>query len=212
MSINLVSHPLVQVKLSQLRDRTTPAHRFRQLMKELSVLLGVEASKGLQLKDVQGLQSPISPYTGKDLAPRVGLSPILRAGIGMNDAFLDLFPEAQVFYLGLFREKVSLSPVEYYQKLPKQVTVDTLYLLDPLVATGGTAIAAISILLDWGLDISQIKLVSILGTKPGLEKVAAAYPGLEIYVGGIDEQLTDDGYVVPGLGDSGDRLFNTLPN
>ncbi|GAA5823919.1 hypothetical protein JCM11251_003346 [Rhodosporidiobolus azoricus] len=212
MSIHHVSHPLIQVKLSQLRDQATPAYRFRQLMKELSVLLGVEASKGLQLTDVQGLQSPISPYTGKALAPKVGLSPILRAGIGMNDGFLDLFPEAQVFYLGLFREKVSLSPVEYYQKLPKQVTVDTLYLLDPLVATGGTAIAAISILLDWGLDISQIKLVSILGSKPGLEKVAAEYPGLDIYVGGVDETLTQDGYIVPGLGDSGDRLFNTLQN
>ncbi|GAA5992090.1 hypothetical protein JCM11641_002536 [Rhodosporidiobolus odoratus] len=209
MSLSVSSHPLVQAKLSELRNKNTPAYRFRALVSELSTLLGVEASRDIALKDVQ-LQTPLSTCTGKEIAPRVGVSPILRAGIGMNAAFLDLFPEAQVFYLGLYREKVSLSPVEYYQKLPKEVTVDTLYLLDPLVATGGTAIAAISILLDWGLDISQIKLVSILGSKPGLEKVAEAYPGLQIFVGGVDDELSPEGMILPGLGDSGDRLFNTL--
>ncbi|GAA6006568.1 uncharacterized protein JCM10292_005991 [Rhodotorula paludigena] len=210
MSIHVVSHPLVQAKLSELRDKRTSSHRFRALVKELTTILGIEATRDVQLQDVPGLESPIAPYTGKAVAPRVGLSPILRAGIGMTDPFLDLFPEASVFYLGLFREKVSLQPVEYYQKLPKNVTVDTLYLLDPLVATGGTASAAISILLDWGLDISQIKLVSILGSKPGLQKVADEHPGLQIYACAVDEQLTEDGYVVPGLGDSGDRSFGTV--
>ncbi|GAA5858923.1 hypothetical protein JCM8547_007157 [Rhodosporidiobolus lusitaniae] len=210
MAITVSSHPLARAKLSELRQASTPSYRFRTLLKEISGLLGVEATKDLEVTDVPNLSSPIASFTGQQIAPRVGISPILRAGIGMTDAFLELLPEAQVFYLGLFREKVSLSPVEsYYQKLPKQVTVDTLYLLDPLIATGGTAIAAISILLDWGLDISQIKLVSVLGSKPGLEKVQAAYPGLEIIVGGVDEELSAEGMVIPGLGDSGDRLFNT---
>ncbi|GAA5944723.1 hypothetical protein JCM10213_009201 [Rhodosporidiobolus nylandii] len=186
-----------------MRNKSTPAYRFRSLMKELSTILGIEASREIGLKDVQ-VESPMASFTGKDIAPRVGISPILRAGIGMTDA-------GQVFYLGLYREKVSLAPVEYYQKLPKNVTVDTLYLLDPLVATGGTAIAAISIwCLDWGLDISQLKLVSILGSKPGLAKVQEAYPGSDIVVGGVDETLSEDGMILPGLGDSGDRLFNTL--
>ncbi|GAA5964711.1 hypothetical protein JCM8115_005702 [Rhodotorula mucilaginosa] len=209
MSVNLVSHPLVQAKLSELRSVETSSHRFRALVKELSTLLGIEASRDLPLKDVPGLKSPITEFTGKAIAPKIGLSPILRAGIGMTEPILDLFPEASVFYLGLFREKVSLQPVEYYQKLPPTPTVETLYLLDPLIATGGTAVAAISILLDWGLEISQIKVLSILGSKPGLTRVAEAYPGLEIYTCGIDDVLSEDGMIVPGLGDSGDRLFNT---
>ncbi|BGO91396.1 hypothetical protein NBRC10512_007137 [Rhodotorula toruloides] len=208
-NVTLVSHPIVQSKISELRNSQTSSHRFRALIKEITTVLGIEATRDLPLKDVQGLQSPIDSYTGKAIAPKIGLSPILRAGIGMTDPMLDLFPDASVFYLGLFREKVSLQPVEYYQKLPPQPTVDTLYLLDPLVATGGTAIAAISILLDWGLDISQIKLLSILGSKPGLEKVAEAYPGLQIFTCAVDEVLTEDGYVRPGVGDTGDRLFNT---
>ncbi|GAA6021749.1 hypothetical protein JCM10207_008564 [Rhodosporidiobolus poonsookiae] len=210
MPVSTSSHPLVAMKLSQLRNKHTSPKEFRSLLKELSSLLGVEASASLPLRDVPNLQSPMATYTGKELASRVGLTPILRAGIGMTDAFLDLFPSAQVFYLGLFREKVSLSPVEYYQKLPQQVTVDTLYLLDPLIATGGTAIAALQILQDWGLDVKQIKLVSVLASRAGLEKVAEAYPELEVYVGAVDEQLTSDGYLIPGVGDTGDRLFNTL--
>ncbi|GAA5959795.1 hypothetical protein JCM3765_000106 [Sporobolomyces pararoseus] len=210
MSVNLLSHPLVATKLSELRDKRTPSSRFRSLIKEISTLLAIEASRDLELKDVPNLESPIASYTGKELAHRIGVSPILRAGIGMTEALLDLFPSASVHYLGLFREAVSLQPVEYYQKLPRTPNVDTLYLLDPLVATGGTAMAAISMLLDWGLKIENIKLLSILGSKPGLEKVSQAYPGLEIYVGGIDEELSDKGLVVPGLGDSGDRLFATI--
>ncbi|GAA6062839.1 hypothetical protein JCM10212_001845 [Sporobolomyces blumeae] len=210
MSIHLVSHPLVATKLSELRDSRTPSHRFRSLVKEISTLLGVEASRQLQLEDVPDLKSPIASYTGKQLAHRIGISPILRAGIGMTESLLDLFPEASVHYLGLFREKVSLQPVEYYQKLPPTPNVDTLYLLDPLIATGGTAIAAVSMLLDWGLAIENIKLLVLLGSRPGLEKVAQAYPGLEIFVGAIDEQLNEQGLIVPGLGDSGDRLFATL--
>ncbi|ORY89110.1 Armadillo/beta-catenin/plakoglobin [Leucosporidium creatinivorum] len=204
---SLVQHPLVAAKLTQLRDATTSPKDFRQLVKELTTIIGLEATRTLALKDVPGLQSPIAPFTGQAIAHRIGISPILRAGIGMAEPMLDLFPSASVFYLGLFREKVSLQPVEYYQKLPAVPTVDTLYILDPLVATGGTAIAAVSMLLDWGLKIENIKLLVLLGSKPGLEKVAAECPGLEIFVGGVDEQLTEQGMIVPGLGDSGDRQF-----
>ncbi|KAM0753754.1 Armadillo/beta-catenin/plakoglobin [Meredithblackwellia eburnea MCA 4105] len=210
MSYNIVQHPVLAHKLTQLRDQSTPSHEFRRLVKEISTILGVEASRSLQLTQVPGLHSPIAPFTGQAIAHRIGISPILRAGIGMCEPILDLFPTASVFYLGLFREKVSLQPVEYYQKLPPHPTVDTLYLLDPLVATGGTAIAAVSMLLDWGLKIENIKLLVLLGSKPGLDKVAAECPGLEIFVGAVDEQLTDKGMILPGLGDSGDRLFATL--
>ncbi|KAI5474979.1 uracil phosphoribosyltransferase [Pseudohyphozyma bogoriensis] len=206
----IVQHPVLQDKLSKLRNVSTPPAEFRRLVKEISGILGVEASRTLALKDVPGMQSPIAEFTGQEIAHRIGISPILRAGIGMTDSILDLFPSASVFYLGLFREKVSLQPVEYYQKLPPSPTVDTLFLLDPLVATGGTAIAAVSMLLDWGLKIENIKLLVLLGSKPGLDKVAAECPGLEIFVGAVDEELTDDAMILPGLGDSGDRLFNTL--
>ncbi|GAA5822728.1 hypothetical protein JCM5353_000645 [Sporobolomyces roseus] len=210
MSINELSHPLLSTKLSELRDKRTPSHRFRSLIKDITGIVAIEASRDLELKDVPNLESPVASFTGKTLSHRIGLSPILRAGIGMTEPMLDLFPEASVHYLGLFREKVSLQPVEYYQKLPPTPNVDTLYLLDPLIATGGTAIAAISMLLDWGLKIENIKLLSILGSKPGLQKISESYPALQVYVAGVDDVLSEEGLVVPGLGDSGDRLFATI--
>jgi len=128
----------------------------------------------------------------------------------MTDAMLELFPEAKVYHLGLFREKVSLQPVEYYSKLPNEPTVDICYLLDPLVATGGTACAALQMLLDWGLPVQNIKLLAVLASETGLKRVAAEFPGLEIWVSAVDNELTPEGYILPGLGDTGDRLFNTL--
>ncbi|KAK4050862.1 hypothetical protein OIV83_003284 [Microbotryomycetes sp. JL201] len=180
-----VQHPVLDAKMSLLRSSSTTPQQFRQLVKELTTIIGLEASRTLETTQVVNMQSPIAPFTGHRISHRIGLSPILRAGIGMAEPMLDLFPTAAVFYLGLFREKVSLQPVEYYQKLPAQPTVDTLFVLDPLVATGGTAIAAVTMLIE------NIKLLVLLGSKPGLDKVAKECPGLEIFVGAVDQVAYD---------------------
>lgn len=203
------SHPVLKHKISKLRDVNTTPPEFRKLLKEISFILAVEASRDLETSPVEGLRSPIAPYTGTALEARIGISPILRAGIGMTDAFLDLFPDATVFYLGLFRDKTLLQPVEYYQKLPQSPQVDTVFLLDPVLATGGTAIAACNMLLNAGIPIENIKLITILASMPGLQAVIKDCRGLQICCGSVDQDLKN-GLILPGLGDSGDRLFNTV--
>ena len=137
--------------------------------------------------------------------------PILRAGLGMVDATLDLMPESTtVLHIGLFREKVSLQPVEYYSKLPSDPTVDRVLILDPLIATGGTAITCVNMIKEWGIPLEKIKLLSVLGSESGLQAIAKAWPELEIWIGQVDPVLNEKGYVLPGLGDTGDRLFNTI--
>ncbi|KAH7887886.1 putative uracil phosphoribosyltransferase [Phlebopus sp. FC_14] len=208
---NVLSHPLVNARLSQLRLATTSPKDFREGVRDISLVLGIEASRELEEDIFQG-QTPVGPFTGSVIRPRIGLTPILRAGLGMADALLTLFPTASVYHLGLFREKVSLQPVEYYSKLPSVPTVDVCFLLDPLVATGGTACAALTMLLDWGIPLSKIKLLVVLGSEEGLRHIEMDYPDLEeilIWVAAVDPKLTCDGLVSPGLGDTGDRLFNT---
>lgn len=206
--LHISSHPVLKHKMLLMRQETTRPAEFRKLLKDVSFILAIEASRNLETKLVEGLKSPIASYTGTALAGRIGLSPILRAGIGMTEAFLDVFPEASVFYLGLYREKSSLQPVEYYQKLYGTKTVDTMFLLDPILATGGTAIAACNMLVDSGISIDRIKLITVLASMPGLQAVITACRGLEIWCGEVDKELKD-GMIFPGLGDSGDRLFST---
>ncbi|KAK4685992.1 uracil phosphoribosyltransferase, partial [Tremellales sp. Uapishka_1] len=228
--LHVSSHPLILSKLTQLRLHDLPAKDFREGVKAVASLLTYEASRTLPLHPVPDLQSPIAPFTGHAIPLRIGLSPILRAGIGMTDAALELFPDATVLHLGLFRDKVTLQAIEYYSKLPTTVTADLVFLLDrqspraacrrsrailtspcfpALIATGGTAIAALNMLTDWGLSQSQIKIISVLGSKQGIDNLAEEFPEVEIWIGAVDDQLTDKGYISPGLGDSGDRLFNT---
>jgi len=176
---------------------------------DLSIMLGYEASRDLEETPFQG-RSPIAPFTGSVVKPRVGLTPILRAGLGMTDALLSLFPEAPVYHLGIYREKVSLQPVEYYSKLPASPPVDLVFILDPLIATGGTALAALQMITDWGIPVSKIKLLCILASEVGLKNVQAHFPGVEIWVAATDPHLTKDGLISPGLGDTGDRLNNTV--
>ncbi|POW20092.1 hypothetical protein PSHT_03911 [Puccinia striiformis] len=195
-------------KMSKIRNKETLPAEFRKLLKDISFILAVEASSDLEI-NLCKLQSPIASYTGVALESRIGISPILRAGIGMTDAFLDIFPEASVFYLGLFRDKALLQPVEYYQKLPEVPQVDTVFLLDPILATGGTAIAACNMLVNAGIRMEQIKLITVLASMPGLQAVIENCKGLQIWCGSVDQVLTN-GMIVPGLGDSGDRLFNTF--
>ncbi|KAI0265154.1 armadillo/beta-catenin/plakoglobin [Gloeopeniophorella convolvens] len=206
--LHVLSHPLVNARLTKLRQVSTSSKEFREGIHELSLLLGYEASRDLEEIAVQG-QSPISAFTGKAVKPRIGFTPVLRAGLGMTDALLTLFPEAPVYHLGLYREKVSLQPVEYYSKLPASPPVDLVYLLDPLIATGGTATAALHMITDWGIPVNKIKLLCILASDDGLKNVFKQFPGIEIWVTAVDPQLTSDGLISPGLGDTGDRLNNT---
>ncbi|WVQ96120.1 uracil phosphoribosyltransferase [Kwoniella sp. CBS 9459] len=207
--VQVSSHPLVLSKLTQLRLHDLPAKDFREGVRAIGSMLVYEASRHLPVADVPELQSPVASFTGQTIPLRIGLSPILRAGIGLTDAALEMFPDATVLHLGLFRDKVSLQAIEYYSKLPSQVTADVVFLLDPLIATGGTALAALHMLTEWGLQPSQIKIISVLGSKQGVEHVAEEFPDVEIYIGAVDDTLTEKGYISPGLGDAGDRLFST---
>ncbi|KIJ70247.1 hypothetical protein HYDPIDRAFT_172119 [Hydnomerulius pinastri MD-312] len=206
---HVLSHPIVNARLSQLRLATTSPKDFREGVREISLILGIEASRGLEEETFEG-QTRLGSFTGSVVKPRLGLTPILRAGLGMADALLTLFPTAPVYHLGLFRESVSLQPVEYYSKLPSVPTVDTVFLLDPLVATGGTVCAALTMLLDWGIPLSNIKLLIVLGSETGLKHIEESYPDLEIWAAAVDPKLTKEGMISPGLGDTGDRLFNTI--
>ncbi|KAF8897405.1 armadillo/beta-catenin/plakoglobin [Infundibulicybe gibba] len=210
MPTNILSHPIVNAQLSKLRQSSTTPKEFREGISHISFILGIESTRTLEEESFSG-RSPVGPFTGTVIKPRIGLTPILRAGLGMTDALLTIFPSAPVYHLGLFREKVTLQPVEYYSKLPPSPPVDQVFLLDPLLATGGTACAALAMILDWGISIKNVKLLCVLASQKGLSHVQAEYPELEvIWVAGVDETLTAEGIIDPGLGDTGDRLFNTL--
>ncbi|KIK65395.1 hypothetical protein GYMLUDRAFT_38849 [Collybiopsis luxurians FD-317 M1] len=208
-NIHKLSHPIVNAELSKLRLSTTTPKEFREGINHIALILGLEASRDLEEDTFDG-KTPIAPFEGTTIKPRIGLTPILRAGLGMTDALLTLFPSAPVYHLGLFREKVTLQPVEYYSKLPASPPVDMVYLLDPLIATGGTALAALTMIIDWGIPVEKIKLLCVLASQDGLKNIQKSHPGLEIWVAGIDKILTREGLISPGLGDTGDRLFNTI--
>ncbi|KAI0321870.1 UDP-N-acetylglucosamine 1-carboxyvinyltransferase [Amylostereum chailletii] len=208
-SVHVLSqHPLVGALLSKLRLTSTSAKEFRAGIHDISLMLGYEASRGLEQATFEGT-SPVSTFTGTVVKPRVGFTPILRAGLGMVDALLTLFPDAPVYHLGLYRDKLSLQPVEYYSKLPASPPVDVCYLLDPLIATGGTSCAALHMIQDWGIPMSQVKIICVLASQDGLKNVLKQFPGIEIWVAGVDDELTEEGLILPGLGDTGDRLNNT---
>jgi len=206
--VHVLSHPVVNALLSKLRDSSTSAKEFREDVYNVSFILGIEATRTLEEEQFQG-QSPIGPFTGTNIKPRIGLTPILRAGIAMTDALLTLFPSAPVYHLGIFREKVTLQAVEYYSKLPPTPPVDKVFLLDPVIATGNTACAALAMIIDWGVPVQDIKMLAILASEEGLNHIKEEYPELEVWVAGVDERLSQEGIIIPGLGDAGDRLFNT---
>jgi uracil phosphoribosyltransferase len=205
-TLHVSRHPAVLHKLALLRDASTEPRKFRELVREISWLVGYEALSDARLEDVT-VRTPLEEMTGQRLADRIGLVPILRAGLGMVDAMLELFPTAQVWHLGLFRDERTLRPVEYYNRLPDEATVDLCLILDPMLATGGSATAAIEVLKDWGA--TRIKLVNLIAAPEGVEAVAAAHPDVAIYCAALDRQLNEKGYIMPGLGDAGDRQFGT---
>jgi uracil phosphoribosyltransferase len=199
-------HPAVQHKLALLRSTSTEPKKFRELVREISWLLGYEALADARTLTID-VETPLEITPGAKLADRIGLIPILRAGLGMVDAMLELMPTAEVWHLGLFRDERTLQPVEYYNKLPDTATVDLCLILDPMLATGGSATAAIEVLKHWGAR--RIKLVNLIAAPEGVRAVAAAHPDVEIYCAALDRQLNEKGYILPGLGDAGDRQFGT---
>jgi uracil phosphoribosyltransferase len=209
MTLHVSTHPAVQHKLRILRDEKTEPKKFREIVRELSWLIGYEALADARLRPRE-VRTPLETMAGEELDDRIGLIPILRAGLGMVDAMLELMPTAEVWHLGLFRDERTLRPVEYYNKLPDSATVDLCLILDPMLATGGSAIAAIEVLKRWGaVTPVRIKLVNLIAAPEGVKAVSEAHPDVEIYAAALDRQLNDKGYIMPGLGDAGDRQFGT---
>jgi len=208
-TLHVSQHPAVQHKLGILRAETTEPKKFREVVRELSWLLGYEALADARVKPVT-IRTPIEEMQAGQLGERIGLIPILRAGLGMVDAMLELMPTAEVWHLGLFRDERTLRPVEYYNKLPDSASVDLCLILDPMLATGGSAIAAIEVLKRWGaVQPVRIKLVNLIASPEGVAAVTAAHPDVEIHCAALDRQLNEKGYIMPGLGDAGDRQFGT---
>ena len=202
-----VHHPLIQNHLARLRDVATDPAEFRRLISRLSVLLAYEATKDLGLKQVE-VKTPLVSTSERVLNQRIGLVPILRAGLGMVDSVLNLIPTAEVFHLGMYRDEATAQPVEYYSKLPQTRPVDVALILDPMLATGGSAVAALATLQEWG--VPAVKLLSVIAARDGIHEVELQFPDTQLYVCAIDPHLNEHKFIVPGLGDAGDRAFNTL--
>lgn len=207
-SLFVASHPLVQHHLARLRDVGTPPAEFRQLVNRLTTLLAYEATRDLPIAPIT-VRTPLTEMTGQRLAARVGLVPILRAGLGMVDPILNLLPEAEVWHLGMYRDEATAQPVEYYSKLPESGAVEVALVVDPMLATGGSAIAALSALKQWG--VTKLKVLSLIASQPGINTLTEHFPTAQIYVCAVDPELNSHKFIVPGLGDAGDRTFNTLP-
>jgi uracil phosphoribosyltransferase len=204
--LHVSTHPLVRHKLSLLRQTTTEPKKFRELVRELAILLAVEATADLALEDA-AVATPLAEMAGSRVAERVGLVPVLRAGLGMVEGVWELIPGAEVWHIGLYRDEATLRPVEYYNKLPVQPTVDVCLVLDPMLATGGSAVATIDILKRWGAR--RVKYVGIIAAPEGVKRLRDAHPDVAVHVAAVDSHLNEHGYIVPGLGDAGDRQFGT---
>ena len=206
-NLQVSHHPLVAHKLALLRDRSTEPKKFRELVRELSWLLGYEAMADLTTQPIT-VETPLESMAGDELEPKVGLVPVLRAGLGMVDAMLELMPSAEVWHIGLYRDERTLKPVEYYNKLPDAATVQVCLILDPMLATGGSSAATVDILKAWGA--ARIKQVSLIAAPEGIATLSGAHPDVDIHVAAVDRELNERGYIVPGLGDAGDRQFGTF--
>lgn len=203
----IFDHPLIQHKISLLRDKNTSTKEFRELVSEIAMLMGYEVTRNMPLKEVE-IETPVGiAKTNVISGKKLGIVPILRAGLGMVDGMLNLLPMAKVGHIGLYRDPETLEPVEYYCKLPMDAVERDIVVLDPMLATGGSASAAIGFIKDKG--VTNIKLMCLIAAKQGIERINKDHPDVEIYCASVDEKLNDHGYIVPGLGDAGDRLFGT---
>ncbi|MDX1379275.1 MAG: uracil phosphoribosyltransferase [Anaerolineales bacterium] len=199
-------HPLVAHKLSRLRDRNTQPKKFRELTREIAALLAYEATADL-MTTPRELETPLETMMGQELKEKIGLVPILRAGLGMVEGVWGLMPSAEVWHIGLYRDEDTLRPVEYYNKLPTEPTVSVCLILDPMLATGGSATATAEVLKKWG--VKKIKFVGLIAAPEGIKAMQDMHPDIDIHLAAIDTHLNDKAYIVPGLGDAGDRQFGT---
>jgi len=199
-------HPLAKHKLTLLRRKSTEPKKFRELISELATMLVYEATRDLPLSH-EPVETPLTTTQGDIMAETVGLIPILRAGLGMVEGFWDLMPGAEVWHIGIYRDENTLKPVEYYNKLPTEPTVSVCLILDPMLATGGSATATVEVLKRWG--VKRIKFVGIIGAPEGIAAMTKAHPEVPIHLAAVDERLNNVGYILPGLGDAGDREFGT---
>ncbi len=207
MKEKVLDHPLIQHKLTMLRDKNTGSKDFREVVSELAMLMCYEATRDLPVEEIE-VETPVARTKSKVIAgKKLAIVPILRAGLGMVDGMLNLIPAAKVAHIGMYRDPETLQPVEYYCKMPIDISERDVVILDPMLATGGTASAAVQFLKNY--KVHSIKLLCILSAPEGLEKVKKDHPDVEIYTCAVDERLNDHGYIVPGLGDAGDRIFGT---
>lgn len=199
-------HPLVAHKLTRLRNKSTEPKKFRELIREIAALLAYEATADLLVMP-KSIETPLAPVEGHELKEKIGLVPILRAGLGMVEGIWGLMPTAEVWHIGIYRDERTLKPVEYYNKLPVEPSVSVCLILDPMLATGGSAVATVDVLKRWG--VKKIKFVGIIGAPEGIGLMQKNHPEVPIYLAAIDERLNEHGYILPGLGDAGDRQFGT---
>jgi uracil phosphoribosyltransferase len=199
-------HPLVKHKIALLRDARTEPKKFRELIREIAILVACEATTDLMLDEIS-VTTPMGQAVGHHLKEKIGLVPVLRAGLGMVEGVWEMMPTAEVWHIGLSRDEHTLKPVEYYRRLPVSPTVDVCLILDPMLATGGSACATADILKQWGAK--RIKYVGIIGAPEGVQRLSTEHPDVPIHLGALDERLNDIGFIVPGLGDAGDRQFGT---
>ena len=206
-NVHVLDHPLIQHKLAILRSKNTTVKEFRELISEISGLMCYEATRNLPTKEVK-VQTPVAEATCRRLAgKKLAIIPILRAGLGMVDAMVDMIPSAKIGHIGLYRDPETHLPVEYYCKLPEDIENRQVFVVDPMLATGGSAVAAIDFLKKRGCK--NIIMMNIIGCPEGVATVQAAHPDVEMYLADVDEKLNDHAYIVPGLGDAGDRIFGT---
>lgn len=204
--IHVSTHPLVLHKLTLLRDKTTDVRSFRELVRELALLMCYEVTQDLSLSP-KTVMTPMGEAQGHKADDTIGLVPVLRAGLGLVEGVMALLPSVQVWHIGLYRDEKTLRPVEYYNRLPQSPTVDLCLVLDPMLATGGSAVATIDILKRWGAP--RIKYMGLIAAPEGVQRLSTAHPDVPIHIAAIDERLNEIGFIVPGLGDAGDRQFGT---
>jgi len=205
-NIHESTHPLIAHKLSRLRDKSTEPKKFRELVREIAGLLAYEATADLLTTEVT-VETPLATMKARQLKEKIGLVPILRAGLGMVEGIWELMPSAEVWHIGLYRDEHTLRPVEYYNKLPLEPRVSVCLILDPMLATGGSATATAGVLKKWG--VKKIKFVGLIAAPEGIKAMQDQHPDIPIYVAAIDDHLNERAYIVPGLGDAGDRQFGT---
>ena len=210
--VHVSNHPLIRHKVTKMRDIHTEPKKFRELIREVAILLAYEATQDLALGETE-VTTPLTETSGSKLREKIGLVPILRAGLGMVEGFWEMMPTAEVWHIGLYRDERTLYPVSYYNKLPVSPTVEVVLVLDPMLATGGSATECVSILKRWGAR--RIKYIGIIGAPEGIKKLTETHPDVDVYLAVVDERLTGagdnfpPGYIMPGLGDAGDRQFGT---